>query len=53
MAADTDDPIRVEAGWVERPTQEVDGVIKAELTVRVLDVVISEQRVNFIGLSLI
>ena len=50
MAADTDDPFRVEARWVESPAQEVDGVIESELTVRVFNVVVSKQCVNFLGL---
>ena len=50
LAADTDDPLRMKAWWVESPAQEVDGVIESELTVRVFNVMICKQRVNLLGL---
>ena len=50
MATDTDNPLRMKAWWVESPAQEVDGVIESELTVRVFNIMICEQCVNFLGL---
>ena len=53
LAADTNNPLRMKTRWVESPAQEVNRVIESELTVRVFNVMICKQRVNFLSLILI
>ena len=53
MATNTNDPVSVEAGWVQSPPQEVDGVIETELALGVLHVMVSQQGVDFVGLFIV
>lgn len=52
-ATHSDCPVSWLARWVQGPLQKRDGVIEAELAVRVLDVMVGEQFVNLIRLLLI
>lgn len=53
MATNTNDPVSVEAGWVQSPPQEVDGVIETELALGVLHVMVGQQGVDFVGLFIV
>lgn len=46
LATNTDDPVRIVAGRVQSPPQEVDRVIETELALRVLHVMVGQQVVH-------
>ena len=42
FGANTDNPVGDVAWWVQRPSEEVNGVVKAELAVGVLNIVVRQ-----------
>lgn len=53
VAHDTDDPVLIVARGAKSPPQELDGVIEAEFTLSVLNVVVRQKIVYLVGLIVI